>query len=170
MKLAHVNIIKLQTCFGLLLTTLTLQGDGSFVVLNNSLYTIKFIATVQNSGTTLYTQATIAPAPINSDGSLQIHPKDNYYADGSNVPVGTLGKIPFTGTAQNFDLQILDATGAVIKQINIGSTLGAVVDNDPARIVYIYNNVDSAGKTVANQGGAVYFWDANHTAPVIQTF
>ena len=163
MKSQSIKMSALQLCLGMFFATAMLKGDGSFVLLNKSLYTIKMIVTAQNAGATTYTQATIPSAPTNSDGTLQIHPTDTYYVAGSNVPVGTLANVVFQGAAQNFDLQILDGKGNILKQINVGSTLGAVVNTDPARVVYVYNNVDSNGNAVANKGGAVYFWDMNHS-------
>lgn len=153
--------------FMIIMSQVMMKADGSFTVINNSLYQIKFIATVTNSNTnsnmTLYTQALIPSAPTNTDGTLQIHPTDSNYSAGSNVPVGTVANIEFQGSAQDFNIQILNAQGAVIKQINVGTTLGPVVDNDPSRVVYIYNNIDKNGKAVANAGGSLYFWDANHS-------
>jgi len=101
-----------------------------------------------------------------------MHPADNYYAAGSKVPMGVVSNVIFNDTAKDFNLQILDNAGNLVKQINIGSTLGAVVDTDPARSVYIYSNVNSSGSAVPDAGGAVYYWGQAHPLnnPSIQTF
>ena len=153
--------------FMIIMSQVMMKADGSFTVINNSLYQIKFIATVTNSKTnsniTLYTQALIPSTPTNVDGTLQIHPTDSNYSANSNVPVGTVAHIAFQGSAQDFNIQILNAQGTVIKQINVGTALGPVIDNDPSRVVYVYNNIDTNGKAVANAGGSLYFWDVNHS-------
>ena len=151
----------------------SLYAGGSILVYNNSFYKVNFVVTTQNgSAPAEYIQAALVPAPTNQDGTLQTHPADTNYSAGSNVPLGTVSNVVFTDPAKNFDLQIIDATGVVVKQINVGSSLGAVVDTDPARAVYIYSNVNNAGVAVSNVGGAVYFWDVAHSlaSPAVQTF
>ena len=156
-------------------------ADGSIMVYNNSLYTVNVVVTTQNA-----TQATANPAefsyiattppmvaaPTNTDGTLVVHPTDTNYAAGSNVPMGSVSNVLFTDAAKDFDLQIFDSAGAKVTQINVGATLGTVVDKDPVRAVYIYSNVDSTGATVVNSGVSVYFWDATHSlaTPSVQTF
>jgi len=156
-------------------------ADGSIMVYNNSLYKVNVVVTTQNA-----TQAAATPAefsyiattppmvaaPTNADGTLVVHPTDTNYAAGSNVPMGTVSNVLFTDSVKDFNLQVLDTAGAVVTQINVGTTLGTVVDADPARAVYIYSNVDAAGNTVANSGVSVYFWDAQHSlaTPSVQTF
>ena len=172
MKLQNFKISKLHVWCTLFFTASIAYGDGSFLLLNNSLYKIKFVATVvQLGGTTAYQGQEVNPAP-NDNGVIRNHPADAHYPAGSNVPVGTFVNISFTGRAKDFDLEILDAQNQRVAIINVGATLGPVVDTDPARIVYVYNNVDSSGKPVGNKGGAVYFWDKNHPlqSPKVQTF
>lgn len=148
------------------------QAQGSILIYNNSLYQIKCIVTTQNNNVPSYSQTVIACAPTLSDGSLQLHPVDTNYIPGSNVPVGTIANVQFSDPAKDFDIQILDTMGKVIKQINIGTSLGQVVDNDPARVVYVYNNLDNAGVVSPNNGGAVFFWDSAHSlqSPSAQPF
>jgi hypothetical protein len=169
---------NLQNFIATILIAVTAIGSsvfasgGSIMVYNNSLYKINVIVTPQNSTKPLV-QASLESAPINSDGTLVMHPTDaNYLAD-SNVPMGTVSNILFRDSASDFDIAIMDAAGTnILTTINVGKTLGTVVDNDPARAVYVYSNLDSTGKTVANSGASVYFWDANHslTNPAVQTF
>ena len=153
---------------------------GSIMVYNNSLYKIKVIVTTQtaaqaaaNPTTTGMSALLFDAAPMNADGTLVVHPTDTNYLTGSNVPQGTVSEVKFTDPAKDFDIAIMDATGTnILTTINVGKTLGTVVDNDPARAVYIYSNVDSASNPVANSGGVVYFWDAAHllTTPSQQSF
>lgn len=143
---------------------------GSFVIYNNSLYQLEFIVTVQINGQTSYISAKIAPAPVNSDGSLQTQPVNAIYIQGSNVPVGTVVQIPFQGIPIDFNLKILNTTGQLIKLVNVGASLGSVVATDLARDLYVYSNVDLRGNPVANSGGACYYWDSAHANPVVQTF
>jgi hypothetical protein len=156
-----------------------IYAAGSIVVYNYSFYKINVVVTTQNATQGLanppvfsYVQATLAPAPTNQDGTLQMHPTDINYPANSNVPLGTVSNVIFSDPAKNFDIQILDASGKVIKQINVGTTLGTVVDTDLSRAVYIYSNTNNKNVSLPNIGGAVYFWDSAHplTNPSIQTF
>lgn len=154
-------------------------AGGSINVYNNSYYKVKFVVTTQNATQAAatppafsYVTVDLAPAPMDGTGLLQMHAVDANYITGSNVPLGTIANVAFVDTAKDFDIQILDISGKVIKQINLGKTLGTVVDTDLARAVYIYSNINSAGVSMPNSGGAVYYWDAAHplTNPAIQTF
>lgn len=150
-----------------------ISAQGSILVYNNSLYTVKCIVTNQDAHNKIfYTQATLAAAPTNSDGSLQVHPVDEHYTADSHVPVGTVANVTFEHTPLNFDLQILDAAGKVVQQINIGSSLGKIVDNDPLRAVYIYSNLNSAGIPIPHGGGTIVYWDAAHPLehPFVKNF
>jgi hypothetical protein len=144
-------------------------AGGSILVYNNSFYNINFVVTTQslaqgaiNPNSYNYVQAAIVPAPTNSDGTLKMHATDANYVTGSNVPLGTISNI-----------QILDNSGNVISQMNLGTSLGSVVDTDPTRAVYIYSNVTKdTGVALPNAGGIVSFWDAAHalSKPSIQKF
>ena len=168
MKFNTMQIVRHATFIAIFITTINMYADGSFVVHNNSLYTIKAIVTVHDAGASpIYTQATLPTAPTNADGTLQIHPTDIHYPANSNVPVGTVAHVKFQGVPTDFDVQILDEHGGLIKQINCGDSLapGQPLADDPLRVVYVYNNVDSSGAVVKNKGGAVYSWDKNHQSP-----
>lgn len=156
-------------------------ADGSILVYNNSLYNLNVVVTTQttaqagqDASTYKYVQGAIAPAPVNADGTLVVHAVDANYPAGSNVPMGTVSNVAFTDNAIDFDIQILDAAGGrVVKQINVGKTLGTVVNSDPARMVYVYSNIlADSGKPVPNSGGQVVYWDAAHAinSPSVQTF
>jgi hypothetical protein len=149
-------------------------ADGSFFIYNNSLYSLKLVVTTTDTfGNEITSQSpVIAPAPTNQNGTLQIHGDDSYYAASASVPVGTFNEVKFVGSAKDFNVQILNSADTVVSQINVGKTVGAVIDNDSARVVYVYSNVDSNGQAVANSGGAVYYWDRNLTlqSPMVQVF
>lgn len=154
-------------------------AGGSISVYNYSYYKVNFVVTTQNTTqaaaippTYSYVQMPLVSAPTDAAGLLQMHPTDANYAANSNVPLGTVANVTFTDTAKDFDIQIYDTSGKLVKQINLGKTLGTVVDNDASRAVYIYSNINSVGLTMSNSGGAVYYWDAAHPIanPSIQTF
>jgi hypothetical protein len=155
-------------------------AGGSILVYNNSFYNINFVVTTQslaqgaiNPNSYNYVQAAIVPAPTNSDGTLKMHATDANYVTGSNVPLGTISNVMFLDPAVDFDIQILDNSGNVISQMNLGTSLGSVVDTDPTRAVYIYSNVTKdTGVALPNAGGIVSFWDAAHalSKPSIQKF
>ncbi|MBV8661019.1 MAG: hypothetical protein JO129_02655 [Candidatus Dependentiae bacterium] len=167
------NIIRLIFTSIIITASSLYPSGGSFLVYNNSYYTVNFIVTTQSGNQApQYVQAKIASAPINADGTLTVHPTDSNYVAGSNVPMGTVSNVVFANPAQDFNIQILDASGNVIKQINVGSSLGTVVNSDAARAVYIYSNLNNSGIITPAIGGAVFYWDATHPLnnPAVQAF
>ncbi len=160
--------------------TSSIFADGSIMVYNNSLYSLNFVVTTQSDAQKAadpnsysYVQAAIAPTPMNPDGTVAMHAVDANYVAGSNVPLGTISNVLFTDNAIDFDVQVLDASGKIVSQINLGKSLGAVVNTDPARFVYVYSNVTpDTGVSVPNSGGEVVFWDVTHptNSPSVQTF
>ncbi|MDP3788444.1 MAG: hypothetical protein Q8Q60_03985 [Candidatus Chromulinivorax sp.] len=171
-----MNFKNIQNIIGIMFIVvvvipLSVFADGSILVYNNSLYKLNFVVTTESA--IPFVQASIVPAQKNPDGSLAMHPIDTIYVEGSNVPLGTIANVMFPGTAVDFDVQILDASDNIISQINLGTSLGVVVDSDPARVIYVYNNVTSdTGVSVPNSGGVVVLWDATHSLnnPSVQTF
>ncbi len=173
------NIQKIVGAIIIITISSPIFADGSIVVYNNSLYKVNLVVTTQSEAQAAakppvnsYLQALFSAAPTNADGTLVMHPASQNYVAGSNVPMGVVSNVLFNDTAKDFNLQILDTAGNLIQQINIGTTLGTVVDTDSSRSVYIYSNVDSSGVTVPDSGGAVYVWDKDHSLdnPLVQTF
>lgn len=178
-----MNFKNVQNIIGAILITVAavsssaLCARGSIAVYNNSYYKVKLLMTTQSLAQVKdnkysYTEAYLDAAPKNQDGTLQLHAPDANYPVGSNVPIGTVANVPFADTAKDFYIQIFDAIGRSIMYINVGSTLGTVVDNDPNRAIYIYSNVNAAGVSIPNVGGSVFYWDSAHPLdkPAIQYF
>ncbi len=149
-----IRMMKKMTMLSMLSVVGLNLCAGSLNVYNYSHYKIQVVITKNDAqGTKI--GSTLAAAPKNADGSLQIHPVDTQYVAGSNVPMGTVAAVAFDGSAKDFDIQILKDDNSVLKTINVGTSLGTVVDTDDKRAVYIYSN-----DNLPNKGGAVFYWDS----------
>ncbi len=175
---------KIEQKIGILLLAMITSSSlvcaqlGSIPVYNYSLYKVNIVVTTQNAMQAAikppqfsYTQLAIAPAPCNPDGSLQIHPVDTNYVQGANVPLGTVANVVFHDQATDFDLQIINAKGKVIRQINFGKSIGAIANADPARAIYVYSNVPLTQESAGDRG-MVCYWDSNNPLqkPIVHYF
>lgn len=162
-----------------------LYGEGSIMIYNYSFYKARAITYTQNteqeklpqSEDGAYTKLaySIGHAPLNEDGSLKIHPVNDNYVAGSNIPLGVVGECSFCDEG--------DANGCSLKylRINIFDKGGKKMADKIFRcqagegvtpILYIYSHMNAQGQYVPNAGGSVYLWDAQHPLnnPSVQTF